>query len=84
MSRITAKNVESALQSFNTMLNLPTEYGQQGHVFLQRQNGYHNIYQQEGAGCSNLISGLTLRQAHEWTCAAMQGIQMAKGMDTSR
>lgn len=84
MSRITAKNVESALESFNTMLNLPTEYGQQGHVFLQQQNGYNNIYQQEGPGCRGLAYGLTLRQAHEWVCAAMQGIQMSKRFDTSR
>jgi hypothetical protein len=84
MSRITVKNVESALNSFNTMLGLPTEYGQQGHVFLQQQNGYNNIYQQSGPGCSGLAYGLTLRQAHEWVCAAMQGIQMAKGVDTAR
>ena len=84
MSRVTVKNVESALNSFNTMLGLPTEYGEQGHVFLQRQNGYNNIYQQSGPGCSGLAYGLTLRQAHEWVCAAMQGIQMAKGIDTAR
>ena len=84
MSRITVKNVESALNSFNTMLGLPTEYGEQGHVFLQQQNGHNNIYQQSGPGCSGLAYGLTLRQAHEWVCAAMQGIQMAKGVDTSR
>ena len=84
MTRITVKNVESALNSFNTMLGLPTEYRQQGHVFLQQQNGYNNVYQQEGPGCRGLAYGLTLRQAHEWVCAAMQGIQMAKGVDTSR
>ena len=84
MTRITVKNVESALNSFNTMLGLPTEYGEQGHVFLQQQNGTNNIYQQEGPGCSGLAYGLTLRQAHEWVCAAMQGIQMAKGVDTAR
>ena len=84
MSRITVKNVESALNSFNTMLGLPTEYGEQGHVFLQQQNGHNNIYQQSGPGCSGLAYGLTLRQAHEWVCAAMQGIQMAKGVDTAR
>ena len=84
MSRITVKNVESALESFNTMLGLPTEYGEQGHVFLQQQNGHNNIYQQSGPGCSGLAYGLTLRQAHEWVCAAMQGIQMAKGVDTAR
>jgi hypothetical protein len=83
-SRITAKTVDSALESFNTMLNLPTEYGEQGHVFLQQQNGYNNIYQQEGPGCRGLAYGLTMREAYEWVAAAMQGIQMAKGMDTSR
>ena len=76
-SRITAKHVDSALESFNTMLNLPTEYGEQGHVFLQQQNGYNNIYQQEGPGCRGLAYGLTLRQAYEWVAAAMQGIQLA-------
>ena len=84
MTRITVKNVESALNTFNTMLGLPNDYGQQGHVFLQQQNGYNNIYQQEGPGCKGLAYGLTLRQAQEWVCAAMQGIQMAKGVDTSR
>ena len=84
MSRITVRNVESALTSFNTMLGLPLEYGEQGHVFLQQQNGHNNIYQQEGPGCRGLAYGLTLRQAHEWVSAAMQGIQMAKGVDTSR
>jgi hypothetical protein len=78
MSRITVKNVESALESFNTMLNLPTEYGQKGHVFLSQQNGTNNIYQQRESGCKGLAYGLTLRQAHEWVCAAMQGAQMAK------
>ena len=84
MARITVKNVESALESFNTMLNLPTEYGEQGHVFLQQQNGYNNISQQAGSGCRGLAYGLTLREAHEWICAAMQGVQMAKGMNISR
>ena len=84
MSRITVRNVESALESFNTILGLPLEYGEQGHVFLQQQNGHNNIYQQEGSGCRGLAYGLTLRQAHEWVSAAMQGIQMAKGVDTSR
>jgi hypothetical protein len=89
MSRITVRNVESSLNSFNTMLGLPTEYSvdgvnQQGHVFLQQQNGYNNIYQHEGAGARGLAYGLTLRQAHEWISAAMQGIQIAKGVDTSR
>lgn len=89
MSRITRQNVESALESFNTMLGLPTEYSvdgekQNGHVFLHRQNGYNNIYQNCGPGASGLAYGLTLRQAHEWISAAMQGIQMAKGIDTSR
>ena len=84
MSRITVRNVESALKSFNTMLGLPLEYGEQGHIFLQQQNGHNNIYQQEGPGCSGLAYGLTMRQAHEWISAALQGIQMAKGVDTSR
>ena len=84
MSRITVRNVESALESFNTMLGLPTEYGEQGHVFLQQQNGTNNIYQHEGSGARGLAYGLTLRQAHEWISAAMQGIHMAKGVDTSR
>ena len=89
MSRITVNNVESALNSFNTMPGLPTEYSvdgvkQQGHVFLNRQNGYNNIYRHEGLGAKGLAYGLTLRQAHEWISAAMQGVQMAKGVDTSR
>ena len=89
MTRITVKNVESALNSFNTMLGLPTEYSvdgvkQQGHVFLQQQNGYNNIYQHEGSGASGLAYGLTLRQSHEWISAAMQGIQMSRGVDTAR
>ena len=89
MSRITRQNVESALESFNTMLGLPTEYSvdgvkQQGHVYLHPMNGHNNIYQLEGAGSRGLAYGLTLRQAHEWISAAMQGIQMAKGVDTSR
>ena len=89
MSRITVKNVEASLYLFNRELGLPTEYSvdgvkQQGHVFLQQQNGYNNIYQHEGSGASGLAYGLTLRQAHEWISAAMQGIRMAKGVDTSR
>ena len=83
-SRITVRNVESALESLNTMLNLPVDYGQQGHIFLQQQNGYNNIYQQEGPGCRGLAYGLTLRQAHEWVSAAMQGIQLSRGLDISR
>jgi hypothetical protein len=47
-------------------------------------NGYNNIYQLEGLGSRGLAYGLTLRQAHEWISAAMQGIQMAQGVDTSR
>ena len=84
MSRITRQNVESSLQTLNRVLGLPAEYGEQGHIFLQQQNGHNNIYQQEGPGCRGLAYGLTLRQAHEWVSAAMQGIQMAKGVDTSR
>ena len=89
MSRITVKNVEASLYLFNRELGLPTKYSvdgvnQQGHVFLQRQNGYNNIYQHQGSGASGLAYGLTLRQAHEWCMAAIQGIQMAKGVDTSR
>ena len=89
MPRITVKNVESSLQTLNEVLGLPTEYSvdgekQNGHVFLHRQNGYNNIYQNCGSGASGLAYGLTLRQAHEWVCAALQGIQMTKGVDTSR
>ena len=84
MSRITRQNVESSLETLNRVLGLPLEYGEQGHIFLQQQNGYNNIYQQSGPGCSGLAYGLTMRQAHEWISAALQGIQMAKGVDTSR
>ncbi len=86
MSRITRQATSSHRStSFNTMLGLPTEYGEQGHVFLQQQNGHNNIYQQvTGPGCRGLAYGLTMRQAHEWISAALQGIQMAKGVDTSR
>ena len=83
MSRITAKNVESALESLNIMLDLPTEYGKQGHIFLQKQNGYNNIYQQQGRGARGLAYGLNLVQAHAWVAAAMQGGQMAKQIDKS-
>jgi hypothetical protein len=84
MKRVTVKNVESVLNTFNIVLSLPTEYGEQGHIYLCQQNGYNNIYQQEGPGAKGLAYGLTLRQAHEWTCAAIQGVQMAKGQDMSR
>ena len=89
MSRITVKNVESSLQTLNEVLGLPVEYSvdgekQNGHVFLHRQNGYNNIYQNCGPGASGLAYGLTLRQAHEWVSAALQGIQMTKGVDASR
>ena len=89
MSRITRQNVESALESFNALLGLPTEYSvdgekQNGHIFLHRQNGYNNIYQICGPGASSLACGLTMRQAHDWVCTAMQGAQMAQGLDTSR
>ena len=84
MKRITVRIVESSLESLNTLLGLPTAYGEQGHIYLCQQNGYNNTYQQEGPGAKGLAYGLTLRQVHEWTCAAMQGIQMAKGADTSR
>ena len=89
MARITVKNVESSLQTLNEVLGLPTEYSvdgekQNGHVFLHRQNGYNNIYQNCGVGASGLAYGLTLRQAHEWVSAALQGIQMTKGVDASR
>ena len=89
MSRITVKNVEASLYLFNRELGLPTEYSidgvtQQGHVYLHPMNGHNNIYQLEGAGSRGLAYGLTLRQAHEWIAAAMQGIQMSKGVDTSR
>ena len=83
-TRITVKHVESSLESLNTVLGLPTVYGEQGHIHLCQQNGYNNIYQQEGPGARGLAYGLTLRQAHEWIGAVMQGIQMAKGADTSR
>ena len=84
MKRLTVRIVESSLESLNTVLGLPTEYGEQGHIYLCQQNGYNNVYQQEGAGARGLAYGLTLRQAHEWISAVMQGIQMAKGADTSR
>ena len=88
MARITVKNVEASLYLFNKALGLPTEYSvdgvkQNGHVFLHRQNGYNNIYQNCGVGASGLAYGLTLRQAHEWAMAAIQGVHMSKGIDTS-
>ena len=84
MKRISVRIVESSLESLNTVLGLPTAYGEQGHIYLCRQNGYNNVYQQEGSGAKGLAYGLTLRQVYEWTCAVIQGIQMAKGADTSR
>jgi hypothetical protein len=89
MSRITRQNVESSLQTLNQVLGLPAEFSidgekQNGHIFLQQQNGHNNIYQNCGVGASSLAAGLTMRQAHEWISAALQGIQMAKGVDTSR
>lgn len=78
MKRITVKNVEDVLNTFNIVLSLPTEYGEQGHIYLCQQNGYNNIYQQEGPGCRGLAYGLTMREAYEWVAAAMQGIQLAQ------
>ena len=76
--RVTVSNVESAIETLNTVLERPLTYGEQGHIFLQRQNGYNNIYQQEGPGASSLACGLTLREAHTWVSNVLQGIQMAK------
>lgn len=96
MRRITRSIVESRLESFNTMLGLPTEYSiknadgtftnQIGNIHLNQQNGTNNIYQLDnaGGGCKGLAYGLTLREALDWINAAMVGIQLSKGVDVSR
>ena len=83
MKRITKSNVESSLISLNTVLGLPTEFSingekQHGHIFLHNQNGCNNIYQNCGVGAQSLACGLTLRQAHEWVCAALTGVQLSQ------
>ena len=76
MDRITKKHLDGSCETLNTVLGLPTEYGEHGHIWTQATNGYVNVMQQEGRGARNLSVGNTKREAWEWLCAAIAGAQM--------
>ena len=78
MQRITDKHLTGSCETLNAVLRLPTEYGENGHIWTQRNYGYVNVMQQEGKGARTLSVGNTKRQAWEWLCAAIQGAQMMK------
>ena len=78
MDRITKKHLEGSCESLNIVLGMPLEYGEHGHIWTQRANGYVNVMQCDGGGARDLSCGNTMRQAWQWLCAAIAGAQMMK------
>jgi len=78
MQRITEKHLTGSCETLNTVLGLPTEYGEHGHIWTQGANGYVNVMQCDGKGARILSCGNSKREAWEWLCAAIQGAQMMK------
>ena len=76
--RIKREFVDGCADTLCDVLNLPTEDYEVGNIFVQSQYGYNTVQQimSDGGGVQTLATGLTLREAHEWLCAAIRGACM--------
>lgn len=87
--RTTKKHLEGSLQVLNEMLGRPLSAyidGQpvSGHFSYECWSGSYFITESEGSGIRHLSDTGTLREAHQWVCAAIKGVQLSKGADISR
>ena len=55
-----------------------------GHISYECWGGSYFISESEGSGIRHLSDCGTLREAHQWVCAAIKGVQLKQGMDISR
>ena len=78
--RIQRKWVDGSAETLCEVLGLPVGRYEVGNIFVQSQHGYNTIQQitSDGGACQTLATGLTLREAHEWLCAAIRGACMQR------
>lgn len=79
-TRISKSNVKGCAETLCEVLGLPREAHEPGNIFVQSQYGYNTIQQvvSDSGACQTLATGLTLREAHEWLCAAIRGACMQR------
>ena len=79
-TRVTRHNVDSCAETLCEVLGLPAKFRDPGNIFVQGQNGYYTIQQivSDSGGVTTLATGLKLREAHEWLCAAIRGACMQR------
>ena len=87
--RTTAKHLEGSLEVLNTMLGRPlTTYidGEpvSGCISYENWGGSIHITESEGSATRRLSDSGTLREAHQWVCAAIKGVQLQQGKDVSK
>ena len=87
--RTTAKHLEGSLEVLNTMLGRPlTTYidGEpvSGCISYEHWDRSFFITESEGSGHRRLSDSGTLREAHQWVCAAIKGVQLQQNMDASK
>ena len=78
--RIKREWVDGSADTLCEVLSLPTQDYEVGNIFVQSQYGYNTIQQvvSDGGAVQTLATGLTLREAHEWLCAAIRGACMMR------
>ena len=78
--RIKRSHVDGSAATLCEVLGLPVDKYEVGNIFVQSQYGYNTIQQimSDGGGVQTLATGLTLREAHEWLCAAIRGACMQR------
>jgi len=55
-----------------------------GNISYENWGGSYFIVESDGTGIRRLSDSGTLREAHQWVCAAIKGVQLRQGMDISR
>ena len=78
--RIKRQWVDDSANTLCEVLGLPTEDYVPGNIFVQSAYGYNMIQQivSDSGAAQTLATGLTLREAHEWLCAAIRGACMMR------
>lgn len=87
--RTTRKHLEGSLEVLNELCNRPKANplnGEwvDGHISYENWGGSYFISESVGSGGKHLSPSGTLREAHQWVCAAIAGIQLSRGQHYGR
>ena len=87
--RTTRKHLEGSLEVLNTMLGRPLATYIDGEpvsgcISYEHWDRSFFITESEGSGARRLSDSGSLREAHQWVCAAIKGVQLQQGADVSK